>query len=197
AARTALVRAIPVVTDLDLVVLPRPAAVADARGAIAGEVATLEAHRATVAAATSARHAARQHRADEARAVAGMAAATKELSQLHAHLAALRAEITKATTAHDRLDGLSEAARSAEAGADATDRLVKIRSRLARAEADLLASREAAVQARSTHLDLRARLLDGMAAVLAETLVEGEACQVCGSSDHPDPATTASSLRSG
>ena len=50
-------------------------------------------------------------------------------------------------------------------------------------------AREAASDAREHHLDTVERRLAGMAAELAGELRPGEQCQVCGSPDHPRPAT--------
>ncbi|MPZ62502.1 MAG: AAA family ATPase [Propionibacteriales bacterium] len=46
-----------------------------------------------------------------------------------------------------------------------------------------------AQRCRDAWLDLRQARLDGMAAELASQLRPGEACPVCGASDHPSPAT--------
>ncbi|MFJ7945518.1 AAA family ATPase [Streptomyces sp. NPDC096354] len=57
------------------------------------------------------------------------------------------------------------------------------------AAADRLATaRERALGAHERWLELRERRLRDIAAELAEQLVDGEACKVCGSGDHPEPA---------
>ncbi|MDQ0797694.1 SMC family ATPase [Streptomyces sp. B1I3] len=57
-----------------------------------------------------------------------------------------------------------------------------------RAGAGLTAARERAVTAHETWLGLREQRLRGIAAELAAQLVDGVACAVCGSADHPEPA---------
>lgn len=52
----------------------------------------------------------------------------------------------------------------------------------------LTAARERAVDARESWLELREQRLRGIAAELAGQLVDGVACTVCGSAEHPDPA---------
>ncbi|MET8436150.1 AAA family ATPase [Streptomyces sp900116325] len=52
----------------------------------------------------------------------------------------------------------------------------------------LAAARERALGAHEKWLELRERRLRDIAAELAEQLVDGEACKVCGSGDHPKPA---------
>ncbi|HEX2575056.1 MAG TPA: SbcC/MukB-like Walker B domain-containing protein, partial [Aquihabitans sp.] len=59
------------------------------------------------------------------------------------------------------------------------------------AEAAHRQAKEAALAAWSTHLDLRSRYLDGIAAVLAAALEDAEPCPVCGASEHPRPAEPA------
>ncbi|WP_392668736.1 AAA family ATPase [Streptomyces sp. LN785] len=66
------------------------------------------------------------------------------------------------------------------------------RDTLAVEEADaadrLTAARERALGAHEGWLHLREQRLRGIAAELAAELVDGEACKVCGSDDHPEPA---------
>ncbi|UUY46722.1 SMC family ATPase [Streptomyces yangpuensis] len=60
-----------------------------------------------------------------------------------------------------------------------------------RAERELLDLREESAAARERWLELKEARLRGIAAELAEALVAGEACTVCGSADHPAPARPA------
>ncbi|MEV7171727.1 SMC family ATPase [Streptomyces sp. NPDC093224] len=59
------------------------------------------------------------------------------------------------------------------------------------AEAELATLREESAAARERWLDLKEARLRGIAAELAEALVAGEACTVCGSAEHPAPARPA------
>lgn len=56
------------------------------------------------------------------------------------------------------------------------------------AHARVLAARERATDARAHWLDLKEQRLKGIAAELAAGLVDGEACAVCGATEHPAPA---------
>lgn len=56
------------------------------------------------------------------------------------------------------------------------------------AEAELLAARERSAAAHEHWLDLKDRRLRGIAAELADKLRDGEACAVCGATEHPQPA---------
>ncbi|MFJ3977982.1 AAA family ATPase [Streptomyces sp. NPDC090021] len=60
-----------------------------------------------------------------------------------------------------------------------------------RAEGELLDLREESAAARERWLELKEARLRGIAAELAEALVAGEACTVCGSAEHPAPARPA------
>ncbi|KJK50325.1 AAA family ATPase, partial [Streptomyces sp. NRRL F-4428] len=60
-----------------------------------------------------------------------------------------------------------------------------------RAEGELLDLREESAGARERWLELKEARLRGIAAELAEALVAGEACGVCGSAEHPAPARPA------
>ncbi|MFC5877237.1 AAA family ATPase [Streptomyces virginiae] len=60
-----------------------------------------------------------------------------------------------------------------------------------RAEGELLDLRGESAAARERWLELKEARLRGIAAELAEALVAGEACTVCGSAEHPAPARPA------
>ncbi|MGY6756477.1 AAA family ATPase [Klenkia terrae] len=64
-----------------------------------------------------------------------------------------------------------------------------VATRIATADARVLELRESLVTARELVADLRAARLDGMAAELAAGLRPGDGCPVCGSAEHPRPAT--------
>ena len=67
-------------------------------------------------------------------------------------------------------------------------RVVKDEAALARLVAVAADARSAAQDARDHEQDLVGRRLSQMAAELAEGLVDGESCPVCGAHDHPSPA---------
>ncbi|MFI0444214.1 AAA family ATPase [Actinomadura sp. 6N118] len=81
---------------------------------------------------------------------------------------------------------LQEAARRL----DAARRRDQVTARLGQAEEALRDAIDVAQQARERFQDLRQARLEGMAATLAEDLTPGEPCRVCGSTDHPAPATS-------
>lgn len=64
-------------------------------------------------------------------------------------------------------------------------------TQLTEATAVLRAATLLAQTAVAAHADLRLRRLQGMAGELADALVAGEPCAVCGSADHPQPARRA------
>lgn len=128
-------------------------------------------------------------------AEAGQAA--QRHSALMESSARLEAQVCATTTARDT------AARGAEEGAAVadeiarTDRLLRSRRRLDTIEAvelpaaedEVRDARDLAQDARGTHQSLVARRLSEMAGELAERLETDEPCPVCGSLDHPAPAS--------
>ncbi|MFD0024250.1 AAA family ATPase [Streptomyces sp. NPDC058382] len=99
---------------------------------------------------------------------------------------------------HTRIEVAQEAATRAELLAgrleparrrlDAARRRDALAVRTADAEERLGTAREQALATRESWLDLRERRLRDIAAELARELVEGRACAVCGSAEHPRPA---------
>ncbi|MFJ5848277.1 AAA family ATPase [Streptomyces sp. NPDC092903] len=71
---------------------------------------------------------------------------------------------------------------------DAARRRDTLAARASDAEERLATAREGALTTGETWLRLRERRLRDIAAELARELVEGEACPVCGSAGHPEPA---------
>lgn len=135
-----------------------------------------------------------------------------QISDLDAELVALAAAVERATAEAEavpeeraRLEkALQEAAAEADrvvvlrAEADAlgvrhqaAQRLLTRREELARAEAGERAATEQLFAAKEAWISAQESRLHGMAAELAAALASGDACPVCGSGDHPDPAKTA------
>ena len=95
-------------------------------------------------------------------------------------VAAARAAGSRLPTAQVALAGLTAA--HTEAGA-----LETIQRRLADLHHEQLLARETAVLLREKESELREARLTTMVAELASTLVPGLPCEVCGSTEHPDP----------
>ncbi|MEU7640460.1 AAA family ATPase [Streptomyces sp. NPDC039016] len=175
---------------------PLPPALADASGdQLAAEEREL---RATLGSLAAARRAERRA-ADLARERAGLDREARADEQTLLDAAEWLADWDTARRAHQRrIDEAQEAAQRAEHLAaqrePAAERLAAARHRdrrtgeLAEAERQVLAARERAATAREHWLDLKDRRLRGIAAELAANLTDGQACAVCGSTRHPDPA---------
>ncbi|MFF2810833.1 AAA family ATPase [Streptomyces sp. NPDC058000] len=175
---------------------PLPSALADAGGdQLAAEEREL---RATLGSLAAARRAERRA-ADLTRERADLDREARADEQTLLDATEWLADWDAARRAHQRrIDEAQEAAQRAEHLAaqrePATERLAAARHRdrrtgeLAEAERRVLAAREHAATAREHWLDLKDRRLRGIAAELAANLTDGQACAVCGSTRHPDPA---------
>lgn len=190
-ARDALHRPVPDLVDLPLHRLPTAVEVASARRAVAVEAGELEAAGDRHARLVEARRGAAENRATAAENRALATEGAGEVARLRESAAEAAHALAVATTARDRLDGLATTARQAEEEAAAAVRLNQVRSRLALAEADLVTAASLVNVAWSAQLDLRSAYLDGIAAVLAQGLQPDRPCQVCGATEHPDPAQAA------
>jgi exonuclease SbcC len=125
-----------------------------------------------------------------AHTTARLAELTGQAADLPHRLLAAHAERDAAMSAANRLDGLrAHTTTLRELHADAT-RLPEVRAaHLARSN-EATAAIDAHQQAREALLDARQRRLDGMAAELAGALTPDQPCPVCGSAEHPAPATS-------
>ncbi|WP_327149795.1 AAA family ATPase [Nocardia sp. NBC_01329] len=116
---------------------------------------------------------------------------TDRRARLPEVIAGAHARARDADDAKAALPGLrAERKRLQEAATAAVD-LARARSTLDRVRVDLDTARARHLTAREHVLDLRERRLAGMAAELAGNLVDGQACAVCGSAEHPHPAQQA------
>ncbi|RBQ19517.1 SMC family ATPase [Spongiactinospora rosea] len=144
-------------------------------------------------------------RGDEARVrelgeeIGALAAGYEELTQreaaARAALADLPVRLAEATARLDDLRARTAAVPAAEAARDAARHLLEAAELRDSLVPEAEAAEHARLAATDTAQDLREHLLtarqariDGMAAELARTLVPGEPCAVCGSTDHPRPA---------
>jgi exonuclease SbcC len=108
-----------------------------------------------------------------------------------ARLAEQESRVAGARAAAVRLPALEGAVSAAAAALDAAGKAERLQTVVGDAQLQVQSRRESWSDAREQWLDLRARRLEGMAAELAAQLTEGADCPVCGSIEHPRPATHA------
>lgn len=107
------------------------------------------------------------------------------LADLEPRLAAAHGAVAEVATLDHELEVVRarvRAARSAE----------ELATSLAAAQRDLGAATQTRLLAREALVEIREQRLDGMAAEIARKLAVGACCPVCGSADHPSPASPAS-----
>ena len=111
-----------------------------------------------------------------------------ERTELPARIAELTAQRDTARRSADRADDLDKAMSAAVARRDAAVKAERLREDLKQAERSLVDASSALDDAQLALTQLRRRRLDGFAGELATALVPGEACSVCGATEHPAPA---------
>jgi exonuclease SbcC len=127
-------------------------------------------------------------------AAAGEATARREQAvadraRLDALTGRLRVELSAAEARAKARDGLADAERAAEQAAHAAAERDRREHEVSESSGRRDDARAARDTARQRWLDLREMRLQGFAAELAGGLADGEACPVCGSPDHPAPAS--------
>ncbi|MEP7089617.1 MAG: SbcC/MukB-like Walker B domain-containing protein, partial [Nocardioidaceae bacterium] len=111
--------------------------------------------------------------------------------EIPGEIAAAAASLTAASKRAGRHEALTAALLAARVRHEAAVELDDVRLRLDARQDTRRGARDRAQDARELLQDLVSRRLAGMAAELAGALVDGAACQVCGSLQHPLPATPA------
>ncbi|MEA5146366.1 MAG: SMC family ATPase [Candidatus Limiplasma sp.] len=146
------------------------------------ELADLAArHGTALESARLARHQADAHRQSHENLTARLAGARAELASLQTAAGDAERLQAEAQRAQERLHAL-------QALADAWDALQAEQHALAAARSAYTAAAEQAMQAHAAQDSAQRRFLDAQAGVLAQTLVHGQPCPVCGSPEHPAPA---------
>ena len=102
---------------------------------------------------------------------------------------ALKVELESKRTVYESYDGLADGEKKAKAELDESEKAEKrLKGLLDKARADLNSAYEAYQAARIETTRLNASYMKGVAGILANSLVDGAECPVCGSIHHPKKA---------
>ncbi|MFS0866515.1 AAA family ATPase [Microbacterium sp. 179-B 1A2 NHS] len=132
----------------------------------------------------------RRERGDEIAALeAALADLGAQLAAVPPERAAVQDDLTGARTAAARLDDLTATRAQLASQLGAARTVARLEERKDAAAARYLVATEASTAASAAVSDLLRRRLRGYAGELAAALSPGEACAVCGSVEHPSPAS--------
>ncbi len=122
----------------------------------------------------------------------------EERGRLHAERTALPDRLTAAVASVNASERAAATVPGHVAARDLAADSLRAAKELASRSADLERAQQRVLElhsafndARDTHLDIRRRRIEGMAAELAARLTAGEPCEVCGATEHPAPAVPA------
>ncbi len=163
-------------------------ALADARSALASRRTELTALARQAEAAAEAHQLSARAAGLAAEAGALLHQATAAQVQCRQRRQAAADQLQAATTAHDQLQGLEQAATTATLQAQIAVRVGQVAQQRQQALAQQQAADRELLDRNALLQQLRRRQLDGMAAHLAEGLSVGVPCPVCGALEHPSPA---------
>jgi exonuclease SbcC len=110
------------------------------------------------------------------------------------HREILRAELEQARARAAAAPMAGAAVEAAAGRLEAAQQRDALMAALTEADQDHRGATDAAQSTRDVFQEIRQARLEGMAASLAEQLVPGEPCRVCGSADHPAPAVAAGEI---
>ncbi len=127
--------------------------------------------------------------ADRAAVAARLDEALTRAAEVPALLDDLAPRLAVATAAVDRLPSLEAELEGLEVRVRAARSVDDLTARLRAAEHELMVAGTARLEARERLVEVRELRLDGMAAEIAARLAVGDSCPVCGSAEHPSPAS--------
>jgi DNA repair protein SbcC/Rad50 len=190
-ANTALLRARNRLADVNDGVVVEQADLETAVRAWTEELGRLDAVVADLKTAAQLESTVQRLTAEQATAAAESQQLTAEHDAIPAEIEAAERELSRCTDEASEIPILADRKERAADALAAAAELATHRAALAKASARFEASRARYNDAKERVLELREMRLSGMAAELAGALHDGDACQVCGSVVHPDPARPA------